>query len=146
MKKLFFSLFISISVVAGAQTNTETITTFLEGIINFQEVEVNDHNPIISISELAAQQSDETIILTGANVSETFDKAMDYNHALIVVGIHTAVLVTDWKDCTPSGAWDACMPMGEGYVKRTALEKESGYINNIIGIPDNQERKVYLFN
>ncbi|PRZ00086.1 hypothetical protein BY457_107148 [Marinilabilia salmonicolor] len=146
MKKLFLALFISIPMVAAAQSNTETITTFLEGIINFQEVEVNDHNPIISIGELAAQQADTTIVLTGENVSETFDKAMNYNHSLIVVGIHTAVLVSSWEDCTPSGAWDACMPMGEGFVKRTALEKETGYINNIIGIPDNQERKVYLFN
>lgn len=146
MKKLFFALFLSVSVMAGAQSNTDTIIGFLDGVINFQEVEVNDHNPIISVGELAAQQADETITLTGENVSETFTKAMDYNHALIVVGIHTVVLVTSWEDCVQSGAWNACMPMGEGFVKRDALEKESGYINNIIGVPDNQERKVYLFN
>ncbi len=146
MKKLFFALFLSISMMAGAQSNTETITSFLDGVISFQEVEVNDHNPIITVGELATQQADETLTLTGDNVSETFEKAMDYTHALIVVGIHTAVLVTNWEDCAQSGAWGVCMPMGEGFVKRDALEKESGYINNIIGIPDNQDRKVFLFN
>ncbi len=146
MKKFFFALFMSLSVMAGAQSNTDTIATFLDGVINFQEVDVNDHNPIITVGELAAQQADTVLTLTGVNVSETFDKAMDYTHALIVVGIHTAALVTSWEDCAQSGAWGVCMPMGEGFVKRETLEKESGYINNIIGIPDNQERKVYLFN
>ncbi|HKK69566.1 MAG TPA: hypothetical protein VJ946_15180, partial [Bacteroidales bacterium] len=114
MKSLFFALFMSLCVMAGAQSNTDTITTFLDGIINFQEVEVNDHNPIITVGELAAQQADTVLNLTGENVSETFARAMDYTHALIVTGIHTAVLVTSWEDCAQSGAWGACMPMGEG--------------------------------
>lgn len=146
MKTLFFTLFMSISVMAGAQSNTDTIATFLDGIINFQETEVNDHNPIITVGDLAAQQADTVLTLTGENVSATFNKAMDYTHALIVVGIHTVVLVTSWEDCAQSGAWGVCMPMGEGFVKQGTLDKESGYINNIIGIPDNQDRKVYLFN
>ncbi len=146
MKTLFFTLFLSLSVMADAQSKTDTIAAFLDGVINFQEVEVNNHNPVSTVGDLAAQQADTVIFLTRNNVNETFNQAKEYNYTLIVVGIHTAALVTSWEDCVQSGAWGVCMPMGKGYVKRGNLEKERGYINNIIGIPDNQNRKVYLFN
>ncbi|PWE00111.1 cupredoxin domain-containing protein [Marinilabilia rubra] len=146
MKKIFLTLFLSVSVVSGAQTNTETVKSFFGEIVSFQNVDVNEHNPIITLDELATEQADTTLALTGDNVSKTFDKAMEYTNAIIVVENHTAVLVKDWENCRQSGAWGVCMPYGEGYVKRAALVNLQDYINNIIGIPDGQERKVYLFN
>lgn len=145
MKKILLTLFLSVAVVAGAQT-TKTVESFFGEIVNFQDVDVNEHNPIITVDELAAEQADTTLSLTGDNVKETFNKAMEFTHVIIVVENHTAVLVKDWENCRQSGAWGVCMPYGEGYVKRAALENLQDYINNIIGIPDEQERKVYLFN
>lgn len=145
MKNLFLVFFLSASVVASAQTNSETIADFLDGVIDFQEVEINEHNPVITVDELAAQQANETMSLTGDNVSDVLQKAKDFTNTLIVVGNHTAVLITDWENCAQSGAWGECMPYGEGFVKRAELEKLTDHINNIIGIPDGQERKVYLF-
>jgi hypothetical protein len=146
MKKILLALFLSVSLLAGAQTNTETVKSFFGEVVNFQDVDVNEHNPIITLDKLAAEQADSTLSLTGDNVSETFDKAMEYAQVIIVVENHTAVLVKDWENCRQSGAWGICMPYGEGYVKRAALVNLQDYINNIIGIPDGQERKVYLFN
>ena len=49
-------------------------------------------------------------------------------------------------DCIQSGSWGACMPYAKGYIKKGSLIEKEDYINNIIGIPDSQLRKVYLFN
>jgi hypothetical protein len=38
------------------------------------------------------------------------------------------------------------MPKCEGYIKKGKLNYKSNYMNNIIGIPDNQERVAYFFN
>jgi len=35
--------------------------------------------------------------------------------------------------------------MGEGYVQKSGLTNKNDYLNNIIGIPNSQERKVYFF-
>jgi len=38
------------------------------------------------------------------------------------------------------------MPHAEGYIKKGGLTYKKDYINNIIGLPDAQERTMYLFN
>jgi hypothetical protein len=38
------------------------------------------------------------------------------------------------------------MPYVEGYVKKGELQPKADYANNIIGLPDTQERIMYLFN
>jgi hypothetical protein len=144
-KNLFFIVFAMISVCAYSQSNTEQVTAFLDGIVDFKDVQTNEHNPIPTINQIASSQADEMIALSKSNISETFAQAKKYSHCLITVGQHTFVLVKNWNDCKQSGAWGTCMPYGEGFIKRSSLEKVSDHINNIIGVPDSQRRTVFLF-
>ena len=63
----------------------------------------------------------------------------------IIVANHTVIKITDFNDCKPSASWGTCMPMAEGYIKKGVLQHEKDYCNNIIGLPDNQKRTLYLF-
>lgn len=145
MKQLFISLLLLIAVTANSQTNVDSITIFLDGVINFEDVSVHEHNPIITVNELAPEQADEVLEFTDENIGETFKKAQDFTHALITVDDHTLVLVTDWENCKQSGAWGICMPYGEGYILRGEMEKLEDHINNIIGLPNDAIRTLYLF-
>ena len=37
------------------------------------------------------------------------------------------------------------MPKAEGYIKKGSLNYNNDFANNIIGVPDNQKRIMYLF-
>jgi len=102
--------------------------------------------PIKNLIALAKTNASSVIAINKDNIKASLQTAKAYKHAVIVVGVHTAVKVTDLADCKASGAWGACMPMAEGYIKRGALNYKKDYINNIIGLPDTQERTMYLFN
>lgn len=147
MKKVLTLLVLAFAAfqLSSAQTNVEKISKLTEGIVNVGDATLNENNPIVSISPLAEAQAESSIVLTKENVVEAFSKGQDYSKALIIVGQHTLVKITDWADCQASGAWGTCMPKGEGYVKKGELQEKADYINNIIGIPDNQTRTLYLF-
>ena len=148
MKKLnllLAALVLVVSTSLNAQSKVETITEFLNGIISFENTELNAGTPISTIKELASAQADKTIDLTKANVKEVLEQASAYHFAVITVGTHTIVRITDLSDCIQSGSWGTCMPMGEGYIQKNGLTNKNNYINNIIGIPNSQERKVYFF-
>ena len=84
--------------------------------------------------------------LTKENVDEILEIAKEYKSCYITVGIHTIVRITNLEDCSPSGAWGTRMPKGKGYVQRAGvLNEKVDYIKNIIGRPDSQTRKVFLF-
>ncbi|MFO8002017.1 MAG: hypothetical protein R6U46_12290 [Marinilabilia sp.] len=145
MKQLLLTLFLATSLFASSQSKVETVTTWLEEIINFEDANFNDHNPILTVNSLAAEQADEVEQLTESNIAEVFEKAMDFSHCLITVDQHTIVLVKDWENCSQSGAWEVCMPFGEGYILSGEMEKHEDHINNIIGTPDASRRTVFLF-
>jgi len=148
MKKLnllLAALVLVVSTSLNAQSKVETITEFLNGILSFENTQLNAGTPISTIKELASAQADKTIELTKANVKEVLEQAKDYHFVVITVGTHTIVRITDLKDCIQSGSWGTCMPMGEGYIQKSGLTNKNDYINNIIGIPNSQERKVYFF-
>lgn len=137
----------SVSLFAQEQSKTETLKTFLNGIIAFQNDDVNEAEPLRDIKILADSKADKKIELTKDNAQAALDEISSFKNAVIIVGGHTIVKITDAKNCKQSGAWAACMPFGNGLIQKSgAFVSKEDYINNIIGIPDTQERTLYLFN
>ncbi|TCO10734.1 hypothetical protein [Natronoflexus pectinivorans] len=147
MKKMISLLVVVVIAIStmNAQSEAEKLKALLDGILDLSEATITENTTVPVISQLAAQQAETTIELTKENISEAFTTGMDYANALIIVGQHTIVKITNWSDCVASGAWDACMPKGEGLIRRGSYTERNDYINNIIGVPDAQTRTLYLF-
>lgn len=135
--------------VVSSKTNPKTETT--KGIITIPFLEdikslKNDTttNPIETFQETAKISAKAIISLNKDTVAPALNQAKDYTYAVITVANHT-IIKLNLKDCKPSNAWDACMPKAEGYIKKGDLIYQNDYCNNIIGLPDNQERILYLF-
>lgn len=147
MKKSIFILFMMFGLALNAQnTKLEVLKEFLKGTIQLDVGNVDLGQPISSINKLGANKADKVIDLSKENIAEVLAEAKNYSTCIITVGIHTIVKVTDFDDCSPSGAWGACMPMGKGYIQKAGVLNEvQDYLKNIIGRPGSQERKVFLF-
>jgi hypothetical protein len=149
MKNLFtlaIALFLVINLSAQDKTKAETLKSFLDGTIAFNAEDINQHEPLISLRKLADENADKTVQLTKENIGSSIDEMKDYSSAVVIVGKHTIAKITDIDDCQQSGAWGACMPKATGYVqKQGQLISHDNYINFIIGVPDNQERTLFLF-
>lgn len=147
MKRLnvLAALMLLLAVSVNAQTKVETLTEFLDGIIKFENTTIQEGTPIADIKELAAAQADKVMDLNKETIAETLETAKAYHFCVITVGVHTIARITDLENCQQSGSWGQCMPMGEGYVQKGGLTNKNDYINNIIGIPNSQERKVFFF-
>jgi len=102
-------------------------------------------NPIERFKVTAITKANKSIVLTKDNIKTALETAKQYKYAVIVVGKHTIVKITDHEKCKVSASWGACMPYVEGYVKKGELLPKADYANNIIGLPDAQERILYLF-
>ncbi len=141
------ALLFTVSSFAQEKTNVETFKTFLDGIVDFQTVNINNAEPLVDITGLADSKADKKIMLTKENIQSAMDEIGKYKNAIIIVGLHTIVKITDAPNCQQSGSWGACMPFGKGLIQKFGiLEQKENYINYIIGIPDGQERTLYLFN
>lgn len=123
----------------------ETLTTFLEGVVDTQGTQINLNEPIISIKTIAQQQAVKTIQLSKANITAALNEAREYKYALIIVGKHTLLKITDFDDCQKSTSWGANMPYAEGYIQKDGLTKKSDYLNQLIGKPGSQACVMYLF-
>ena len=147
MKKSIVILLVLIGFSLSAQnTKLEVLKAFVAGSINFNDEFADLGQPISTINKLAEQQADKTVDLNKENIKETLDLAKTYKTCIITVGNHTLVKITNFNDCSPSGAWGTCMPMGKGYVQKSGiLNEKNGYIKNIIGRPASQNIKAYLF-
>ncbi|MBL4560557.1 MAG: hypothetical protein JKX79_06185 [Labilibaculum sp.] len=147
MKKSIFILFVLFGFALSAQnTKVEVLKEFLKGTLQLDVAAIDLGQPIFSINKLASVKADKVIDLTKENVAEVLAEAKSYSACIITVGVHTIVKVTDFEDCSPSGAWGTCMPMGKGYIQKAGvLNEASDYLKNIIGRPGSQERKVFLF-
>lgn len=145
MKQILITLFLVTALSAHGQSKVERISEFLDGIISFEEASFNEHNPILTVNSLAAEQASEVEQLTESNIGEIIEKGRQFSHCLITVDQHTVVLITDWDDCKQSGSWDICMPYGKGFIQRGELENHEDYINNIIGTPDSKRRTAFFF-
>jgi hypothetical protein len=101
--------------------------------------------PIITFKKFADSGADKSIRLSKKNIASSLTKAKKYKYCIITVGTHTIVKALNLTNCKQSRAWGTCMPFAEGYIKKGVLEYKKDFINNIIGLPDNQERIMYLF-
>lgn len=124
-----------------ATGNTSAIA-FLEDIKSLEKD--TSSNPIDTFKDAAEASAKDVIKINKDNIKEVLAKAKNFKHAIITVKDHTIVKL-NLDDCKPSGAWAACMPKAEGYIKKGDLIYQNDYANNIIGLPDNQERLLYLF-
>jgi hypothetical protein len=128
------------------ETKSDLLKSFLSEVITIESSDLSAHEPITRVAALAAQKAAKQITLAKENIAEALADAKTHKHAIIIVENHTIVKITDLDDCSQSGAWGACMPAGTGYIQRSGqLNEKEGYINNIIGIPDSQQRTMYLF-
>ena len=152
MRNLFFIiiLFISFGCDHGTQNakdssnDVNVVKEFLQNVKSLESVE--NSNPIALFREEAENIASDIETFSKDNLEELFTKARKFKHCVITVGDHTIIMIKDFEDCTQSGSWSACMPLVEGYIKKGDLLFQEDYMNNIIGIPDSQERTAYLFN
>lgn len=131
---------------AKANDTTAPIAAFLTNTDALKDEGITEKKPIQSFVTYAEANADKTIKLTKDNIDTHLADATNYKHCVIVVGNHTIVKILDFKDCKQSRSWGACMPLAEGYIKKGGLQSKKDHINNIIGLPDNQVRMMYLFN
>lgn len=131
------------------KTNTKTnsnsgiISEFLADTRTLENVK--DNNPITLFQKLAEDKASKVLIVSKDNIKDILSLAKEYRACVITTGDHTIVKIIDINNCKQSGSWGACMPFANGYIKKGELILQEDYINNIIGIPDSQVRKAYLF-
>ncbi len=106
---------------------------------------IKGDNPIEILKNLSEQKADKKIKFGKKNIKSVLEEARDFSGFFIIVEKHTIVKIDDLDNCNPSGSWKACMPFGEGFIKKGDLVIKEDYINNIIGLPDSQNRVAYLF-
>lgn len=128
----------------AASNNPSLVDKFLANTSFIEEMEGD--NPIESLAILADKQADQKIKFGKSNIKSVLKQAREYSGFFIIVENHTIVKIDDLDNCNASGSWNACMPFGEGYIKKGSLVQSEDYINNIIGLPDAQKRTAYLFN
>lgn len=156
MKNLFYLLSLLFLFACGETTNNNNspsnnsneppIKQALLDISLLEKETIGGTKPLQAFLDFANSNADKEIEIDKENIGEALKTAQKYEHAFIAVASHTLVNIASFEDCSPSKAWGTCMPKGSGYIKKGELVKQSDYINNIIGIPDNQKRKLYLFN
>lgn len=104
-------------------------------------------NPVEVLIEDAQESADRSLTFYVGNAERALSVAKGFEYAIVVIGKHTVVKIVSYEDCTNSGSWGICMPLAEGYVRRRGnMEPVGDYMNNIVGTPDDQDRKIYLFN
>lgn len=148
MKKMIFLCALVVALAGSTfaqESRNATLQAFTADFMNYNDQQLDNASPIASFNKMAEAQAKKTIVLTKENIAAALTEAKDYDHCVITVGIHTLVRVTDPANTSPSGAWGTTVPYGKGYILKEGLTAKEGYINNIIGIPDQQERKLFLF-
>ncbi len=123
----------------------QPIAEFLTNPKILTKVEISTKKPIQQFRDFAEISASKRISINKANINESFDEAQNYNFCIVLVANHTLVKVEDFKTCTPSASWGVCMPKVSGYIKKRQLQYQNDFMNNVIGLPDNQERYMYLF-
>ncbi len=128
----------------NTEKNTETTADlpFLKDIKSLEKDK--SANPIEAFKTKATNIATEVVKLNKDNIKDALAKAKDFKNVVITVDNHTIVKL-DVNDCKPSSAWSACMQKAEGYIKKGDLVYQNDYANNIIGLPDGQERLLFLF-
>jgi hypothetical protein len=147
---LFLALTLVGLVGCNSEPKTSTPATPDQEMVarNFlEDLETLNHadDPINAFKAGAESIADEAFDLDGENAKLMMTKVQDYSKTVIVVEDHTIVLTTNQDECRESGSWKACMPFARGFIKKGDLMFQEDFANNIIGIPDDQQRRVYFF-
>jgi len=137
---------LTVSQFFGQNSDGEIIKNLLKDIAAFDNASSGSLSTIQAVDVIAAQKAEKKVSLTVDNIKDAMKDAKQYKYCLIIVGVYTIVKVTDFEKCSQSGSWGMCMPYGEGFIRKGSFVSQRDYINNIIGKPDSQERKMYLFN
>ncbi|MCL3779634.1 hypothetical protein EMN47_04435 [Prolixibacteraceae bacterium JC049] len=148
MKKLFIATLFVVLCLGFSQaqeSKSKKLQLLLKGKVELNTDKLSSAIPIADFNAFASEKADKVIELEKSNIKEALVAAKEFSTCVITVGKHTIVLVVDLNDCKPSGAWGACMPKGKGLIQKGEMNEREGYINNIIGIPDGQTRKMFLF-
>jgi hypothetical protein len=115
-------------------------------VVNFNPENYSGSQPISQMSKDLEQSADKIISLDKSNMAESLETAKEYSKAYIIIENHTFIKINDLTDCKKSTTWNALMPKGTSLVQKSGdFEKKTDYINYLIGMPDNQSRKMYLF-
>ncbi|MGF7138694.1 hypothetical protein [Roseimarinus sediminis] len=139
-------LFFAFSNLARGNEKPAQIKALLDEVHLIAMSELEGAEPIAAVDDLLSDADDKTIVLTRENIQESLEEAVQYRYVIIIVENHTLVRITNLNDCSQSGVWEACMPYGRGLIQYSGeLREETGYINQLIGVPDGQLRKMYLF-
>jgi hypothetical protein len=125
-------------------SNSAALSNFLQNTNSLEDID--NENGIILIQQIAIDEANETINFSKSNIKNMLNEAKNYKYCVIVIEDHTIVKITNFEDCKQSGSWGACMPHVEGYIKKGGYDFQEDYMNNIIGLPDEQKRTAYLFN
>ena len=146
-KTLIILCFVFTFQLVNAQSDlTSQIKNLVGDIIDIHNENISTQNPLKSINEIAEKEADTVIYITKENISSAFKKAKEYKYAILTVENHTIVRITAPKNTVLSGSWAAKMPYGKGYVKKNIkLTFYENHLNFIIGIPDKQTRRLFLF-
>lgn len=132
-------------IKSNTKPNTATNTADIPFLKDVKSLEKDtSSNPIDTFKDAAKISAKEVVTLNKDNIKDALTKARNFKNAVITVDNHTIVKL-NLEDCKASGAWGTCMPKAEGYIKKGDLVYQNDYANNIIGLPDNQERLLYLF-
>lgn len=148
MRKLPVVLILLVMMSCSSNNESESsssrmVTNFMNDIRSLDRIE--SKNVISDFATEAKKIADETMDLDKETMFDFLALGKEYSHGIIIVGNHTIVRIDDFENCNQSSSWAACMPFGEGYIKKGDLEFKKEFINNIIGRPDKQKRVGYLF-
>jgi hypothetical protein len=149
--RYYFSILMLLSILCfslscSQNKKPEKLKGVVKDVIQIDPDELSGSEPISQLAKVAAEKADKTISLNKSNMAESLDEARNYNKVLIIVGTHTLIKIKDFDDCQKSTAWGTCMPKGVSLTQKNGdFKKESDYINNLIGLPDGQSRKMFLF-
>lgn len=142
---MLFICAIAMLLLTNCSGEKKQDSRFNGDILNLDDSLMDSRQPINAIASLAKRDADKTINLDPENIAQALEEAKSYAEAIIIVGNHTVVKITDFNDCKKSSSWKTNMPYGKGYVQNKGLNKCSDYLNQLIGQPDKQTRVLYLF-
>ncbi len=148
MKKLYFIVFITTLFSCSSGNNSKDgssniAANFINDISSLENL--GDKNPIPMFQESAENTADKVMDVSKDNIAALLKLANEYDHCVITTGDHTIVKIESLSDCSQSGSWGVCMPMVKGYIRKGELVYQEDYMNNIIGLPNEQTRRAFLF-
>lgn len=138
----------SIAIVFSvhAANKAKELQLFVQNVISLDEALLSGAEPITQLDLILSEKADKSETISKDNIAEMLGMAKSYNKAVIIVGKHTIAIVEDFTHSQPSGAWGTNLPKAKALIQKSGeFNQEEDYLNNLIGIPDQQVRHLFLF-